>query len=266
MKIKRKEKRGISLMVLVITIIIMIILAAVVILSLNSSNLVSKANEAKGKSDIANAQDLATTAYAEWMLDDGDTTLQNAVNTKLTEAGYDSKIRSDAEGKVCIIPKGFKASIYEGENTVTGGLVIYETNAELVPDAENSTTNRDASREEYNQYVWIPVEGKIERYDWSQQKESLNWWTRLFNKTFTEAFKETMPFEISNSIEENGGFYIGRYEAGKPTGTALTGGTTTALDIDGTDRPVSKKGASLWNNIPWDANYANDRNMWKSRK
>ena len=39
-----------------------------IILSLSSSDMINKASEAKTKSDIANAKELASTAYAEWML------------------------------------------------------------------------------------------------------------------------------------------------------------------------------------------------------
>ena len=53
---KRLNKKGISLIVLVITIIVMIILATAIILSLNSSNIVEKAKEAKTASDMANAK------------------------------------------------------------------------------------------------------------------------------------------------------------------------------------------------------------------
>ncbi|MDD2627524.1 MAG: leucine-rich repeat domain-containing protein [Clostridia bacterium] len=51
---KKNNKQGISLIVLVITIIIMIILAAAIILSLNSSNIVESASETTVKSDLKN--------------------------------------------------------------------------------------------------------------------------------------------------------------------------------------------------------------------
>ena len=54
------------------------------------------------------------------------------------------------------IPKGFVASPYEGENTKSGGLVIYElkngeTAIPLTETHQTSLTTR-------NQYVWIPAE------------------------------------------------------------------------------------------------------------
>ena len=58
-------KKGISLIVLVITIIVMIIIAGAIILSLNSSNVITKANEAVAGSDLANARNAAMLAYAE---------------------------------------------------------------------------------------------------------------------------------------------------------------------------------------------------------
>ena len=58
-------KKGISLIVLVITIIVMIIIAGAIIISLNSSNVISKANQAVTDSDLANARNAAMLAYAE---------------------------------------------------------------------------------------------------------------------------------------------------------------------------------------------------------
>lgn len=49
-----KNKRGISLIVLIITIVVIIILAAAIILSLSKTNVIKNANEAVLKSDIAN--------------------------------------------------------------------------------------------------------------------------------------------------------------------------------------------------------------------
>ena len=59
-------KKGISLIVLVITIIVMIIIAGAIILSLNSSNVTSKANWAKISSDRANLQSEFATIFANF--------------------------------------------------------------------------------------------------------------------------------------------------------------------------------------------------------
>ena len=49
-------KKGISLIVLVITIIVMIIIAGAIIISLNSSNVIDQSNKAVKDSNVANAR------------------------------------------------------------------------------------------------------------------------------------------------------------------------------------------------------------------
>ena len=61
---------------------------------------------------------------------------------------------------------------------------------------------------------------------------------------------ETVPSEISTSITNNQGFYIARFEAGKPDGVTLK--------TDGSVKPVSKQGAKVWNRISWSDNGTNN--------
>lgn len=53
----KKNKRGISLIVLIITIIVMLILVSVIVVSFNNNNPIGKANEAKFKSDLSSFRD-----------------------------------------------------------------------------------------------------------------------------------------------------------------------------------------------------------------
>ncbi len=66
---KNIQKKGISLIVLVITIIIMIILAGAIILALNNSGIIGRAEEARDKNDNATIKEAANVAYAEWSLE-----------------------------------------------------------------------------------------------------------------------------------------------------------------------------------------------------
>ena len=275
MKTKGKDKRGISLIVLVITIIIMIILAATVILSLNSSNVVSKATEAREKSDIANARNLVAMSKAEWELMSETErathshSFSNYAKTKLQGAGYTVENTAGAyevtdKGEVNIYPKipdGFKASIYAGENTVAGGLVIYEKNSELVLDAGTSTTNRDAARTTYNQFVWVPVGDMNEfvRRDFGSGATGntfINYCTEPFSRTYTGVTPNVTLSLINDltgeyaeynamreSVAKHGGFYIGRYEAA--TTTARTNSTTTTTDL------LIQKGKPVYNYVGW---------------
>jgi len=58
-------KKGISLIVLVITIIVMIIIAGAIIISLNSSNVISKADQAVLASDLATLKAELAVKYAD---------------------------------------------------------------------------------------------------------------------------------------------------------------------------------------------------------
>ena len=60
-----RKKKGISLIVLVITIIVMIVLAGAIILSLNNAGIIGKANQAVSDTDEANVKELAQMAWAE---------------------------------------------------------------------------------------------------------------------------------------------------------------------------------------------------------
>ena len=89
---KIKQKKGISLIVLIITIIVMIILAAAIILSLSSSGIIGKANEAKIANDIANLKEQAESVK----IDEELKALEN--NQKLTQAQLVEAINTEFKG------------------------------------------------------------------------------------------------------------------------------------------------------------------------
>lgn len=57
-------KKGISLIVLVITIIVLAILAAAIIMSLNDTNIITETTQTRIDADLANAKNAVTLAYA----------------------------------------------------------------------------------------------------------------------------------------------------------------------------------------------------------
>ena len=81
-------KKGISLIVLVITIIVMIILAATVVISLSNTGIIDRAGKAVDLTNEASVQDLAALTWAEVYMDGkrGDD-LVETVTTKLSEQG-----------------------------------------------------------------------------------------------------------------------------------------------------------------------------------
>ncbi|MDD2627471.1 MAG: leucine-rich repeat domain-containing protein [Clostridia bacterium] len=72
-----KKLKGISLIVLVITIIIMIVLAGAIILSLNNSNIIDKASEAKTKVDMATVKEQIGLLKAEALLNESPADFSN---------------------------------------------------------------------------------------------------------------------------------------------------------------------------------------------
>jgi len=89
-----KNKRGISLIVLVITIIIMIILAAAVVITLSNTNIINRANEGVDAWDLNQVQHIATLAWAEEYLAKHEGKISVAdyegkVNQALTNNGID---------------------------------------------------------------------------------------------------------------------------------------------------------------------------------
>ena len=110
-----KSRKGISLIVLVITIIVMIILAAAIILSLSNSGIISKANKAKADNDVSNAKELVEVAHSEWLLMTVDEQTENGgsfvnyATDKLEKSGYDSNkyiLSEEGSIEVCVAKIG----------------------------------------------------------------------------------------------------------------------------------------------------------------
>ena len=84
----KNNKKGISLIVLVITIIVMIILAASVVITLSNTGVINRANEAVDLTNEAAVQDMAALIWADAYMDNKrGTDLVNEVTTKLGEHG-----------------------------------------------------------------------------------------------------------------------------------------------------------------------------------
>ena len=90
-------KKGISLIVLVITIIVMIIIAGAIILSLSSSDVVGKANYAKISADRANMQSELAIEYAEWVAEN-DGEIEGKIFTYSRAATLPAGFRMSTDG------------------------------------------------------------------------------------------------------------------------------------------------------------------------
>ena len=197
MNFKFKERKGITLIALVITIIVLLILAGVSIAMLTGTNgILTQANNAKQVTEESTEKEKRQLSQVE-------------ASSHLENYDY-----TDVEGNTATIPAGFAVSNVKGENLVSKGLVIIG--------------------ETGNEYVWIPCTKATYR------REETAW--GIEDDIGTKAIKDELtltgvtPSEVENgngitttvlneivnqvkseiaSVDANGGYYIGRYEAGK---------------------------------------------------
>ena len=149
----KRNERGITLIALIITVIVLLILAGTAIsISVSGGDIFTRANEAKNSwnSKVATEESEINNALA--ILD------QILPSEPELPAGWepakvDQAYPNATDSQKAPIPKGFKVSIYEGETTIAGGLVIYKTNNAL----EAGTEGHEYAMTHYDQYVWIPV-------------------------------------------------------------------------------------------------------------
>ena len=156
--------------------------------------------------------------------------VEKDANGMLTEnASYTS------DGKTAVIPKGFKiVAGIEGTKSIADGLVIQDKDG--------------------NEFVWIPVEviesdteKEIASFYisfWANNERGLDLGSRYaepWANGYTGEAKEYA--EMVKSVYKNGGFYIGRYEAGSKTERTNTSNGTTEM--------VVKKDQFPYNYVGW---------------
>ena len=223
---KEKSKdmnKGITLIALVITIIVLLILAGVSIATLTGENgILTQAQKAVEETEKASEEELRKLTQAE-------------ASTNLENKEY-----KDSNGDIAMIPAGFAVSQVDGEQTIEEGLVVIDSSG--------------------NEFVWVPVDYNREIDDFAEmfvRREGYsNGSLQLYLSNCGEAdssginqylekngMQETKTTQAEAqamyaSVKENGGFYIGRYEAGK----------------DSKDNVIVKKGADVYDYIPWSAN------------
>ena len=223
-----KTKKGISLIVLVITIIVMIILAGAIILTLNNSGIINKASEAVEKTNLATVKELAQTKWAEAYLktDRTQEALEEYVLEELKKAGIDLdeyNIEVTTNG-VTVSKKGVigtetpsepetpvepetpdeeKASVIAIVDTVpiprgfvASGATGENTKAKGLVIYEGTEAVTDANvasaRTSRNQYVWVPVDSATFDTTFVRKNFGMSYQT-ISNTLGTEAYWEVLP-------------------------------------------------------------------------
>ena len=260
---KLTQKRGISLIVLIVTIIVIIILAAAVILTVGKNNPVESAREATFKEDVRSFQDdLALSVSKDYTAQAGQrdnifnaTTFEEIqnyipsfnkkydgkfaiVNDELKYVGEEEKEVTWSKDlgvkKYFVMPESWKATIAD---ITEDGVPIPKEFTYVTGTKETGTVIKDSLD---NEFVWIPATEASYVKDFS--------FPSRYGATASNTSDDTLPSGITDEaadVKKYGGFYIGRYEAGIPTGDTSTSNKTGV--------PVSKQGSKVWTNI----NYAN---------
>ena len=221
-----KNKKGITLVALVVTIVVLIILAGITLtLVLGQNGIIGKAKEARAAStnaDKATAEGL-NNLYNEMVIATGEqttpTTVATAIGTVLSTTA-NAQLKDDG-GNTVTIPAGFKVAI--GSPTKQEDGIIIE--------------DKDG-----NQYVWIPV-ANISNYARTDYGSS-------FDYGSYSAYSEIMPSDEQTSVSKYCGYYIGRYEAGDAISTASK--TLRASGASVTSTVSIKKGQAPYNFVTRD--------------
>ena len=235
-----KKNKGITLVALVVTIVVLLILAGVSInLVLGNNGIIAKAKDAETKSAEARENDLKG---MNSLIEQMESTLNGSGNGGKTEPETVPYLPSD----------DFH---YDTSTSIDTGLVIKDANG--------------------NEYVWVVVPRTIAVYkttglgkttftdaDYTSIENDLKEYTKTYrgstsySDTYTADDKNVGWFadataynnlknSMLKSVYENGGFYVGRYEAG--IAENRTGNTDKNSDgkytIEGMPTPVTKADA-----------------------
>ena len=221
-----RRNKGITLIALVVTIIVLLILAGISTSMLTGQNgILNRAAEAKEKTETASKDEQRKLAQTEALM-----------NTKKTTY------------KGITLPEGFAPTKIEGEDSIDDGLVITDGYG--------------------NEYVWVEVPTTIysdSKYnakgipnsadDWEKIRDCLKAYTADYSDssykdtntdgtTYSDDYKNMLK-----SVYTNGGFWIGRYEAGLEEGKNPR---TSYVAISASDKAVVKQNKIPYNYVTRD--------------
>ena len=207
----KKQVKGITLIALVVTIIVLLILAGVALsLTVGNNGLFRRAENAANTWQMAEQNEQKEMEQAGNFLDD-----YTSEYNKATTVAYakqlnkpfenDTTITDDLDNEVRI-PAGFKIA-QDSATVVEDGIVIEDKDG--------------------NQFVWIPVSVPNEENGGKTPIHTNTGditidYTRIdFGKQYGSYsdYSEAMPTDEIESVNANGGYYIGRYEAGDGSST-----------------------------------------------
>ena len=284
MQKKNREKRGITLVALVITVIILLILAGVSIAQITNSGLFSKTQEAVEKSKQAKIKEEVALLLTEWNLDSytDNTSLEGRQVT--TESGATVSYSggevtyTTANGETYTIRIDENGAMGEVEEQNETNIQAYKSRhpEQHIPTGFTHTTGTASTgyviSDGTNEFVWIPVPDEA---SYTKQLGTNNWNVKsgssgadtassLDNNVANAVRGDTLGVSkildtnVTSTLDANspekavvynaGGFWVGRYEAGIAS-TAREGN----LISDISDAGFSDSGKATTSNTFWDS-------------
>ena len=245
-----RKNKGITLVALVVTIVVLLILAGVSInLVLGNNGIIVKAREAQKKSAEASQNDLIgmneLTQQLEGVLNEN-----GGGNTG--ESGTDIKVPAEATAETA--PYFPDNTFAKKEGTIDTGLVIQDAKGNeyvwvVVPRTTAVYATTGLGKTTFTDADYINIETDLKNYTsiyrngtncsdtWYADDKNEGW----LSETEYKALKNSML----KSVYENGGFYVGRYEAGIAENGTSDEQTNSdgKYTIEGMPAPLSKADA-----------------------
>ena len=255
-----KNKKGITLVALVVTIVVLLILAGVSInLVLGNNGIIARAKDAETKSAEGSQNDLkgmnGLVSEMEGALAGNGSTGSGSGNGGAGGSGTDTKVPAEATAETA--PYFPDNTFTKKEGTIDTGLVIQDASGNeyvwvVVPKSlyNNTAYNSNNAKKPSSSTDYANIEYCLQQYTATYRKETSN--SDVYypdDKNVGWFADETAYNNLKNSmlksVYENGGFYVGRYEAGIGTNRASKSATNSdgKYTIEGMPTPVTKADA-----------------------
>ena len=241
-----KNNKGITLVALVVTIVVLLILAGVSInLVLGNNGIIVKAREAQKKSAEASQNDLIG-------MNELTQQLEGVLNENGGGSGTDIKVPAEATAETA--PYFPDNTFTKKEGTIAAGLVIQDTKGNeyvwvVVPRTTAVYATTGLGKTTFTDADYINIETDLKNYT-SIYRNGTNysdiWYADDKNEGWlSETEYKALKNKMLKSVYENGGFYVGRYEAGIIENRTGEPGTNSdgKYTIEGMPAPLSKADA-----------------------
>ena len=251
-----KKNKGITLVALVVTIVVLLILAGVSInLVLGNNGIIAKAKDAETKSAEASQNDLkgmnGLVSKMEGALAGNGSTGSGSGNGGAGGSGADTKVPAEATAETA--PYFPDNTFTKKEGTIDTGLVIQDASGNeyvwvVVPRTTAVYATTGLGKTTFTDADYTSIENDLKEYTKTYRGSTSfitdTWYADDKNEGWlSETEYKTLKNSMLKSVYENGGFYVGRYEAGIGTNR-----TSIESKVDGkypvpTTAPVSKADA-----------------------